>query len=209
MWVEKPYMLHTHSQFSVILLVRMWVEKILVNKNKNRKTSSSLWGCELKSVRFHWLGFAQHVILLVRMWVEKWSIWNTYRQGLCHPPCEDVSWKGLLPKSFALSASSSSLWGCELKNPFYTLLLCCKYRHPPCEDVSWKSNLVYIILWLQCHPPCEDVSWKTIIKQYSLIFFVILLVRMWVEKSYLYTCVTQSLVILLVRMWVEKFPYNI
>ena len=34
---------------NVILLVRMWVEKTLVNKNKNRKMSSSLWGCELKN----------------------------------------------------------------------------------------------------------------------------------------------------------------
>ena len=102
-------------RYIVILLVRMWVEKIVSSCLHPVYTSSSLWGCELKSVRFHWLGFAQHVILLVRMWVEKWSIWNTYRQGLCHPPCEDVSWKGLLPKSFALSASSSSMWGCELK----------------------------------------------------------------------------------------------
>ena len=99
--------------------------------------SSSLWGCELKNEAYGTLTDRDYVILLVRMWVEKIP----------------------LKKELHL-LGSSSLWGCELKNPFYTLLLCCKYRHPPCEDVSWKSNLVYIILWLQCHPPCEDVSWK-------------------------------------------------
>ena len=78
------------------------------------------------------------VILLVRMWVEKT---NSVCPGI---------W-----------VSSSSLWGCELKNlsPLHKAFF---FRHPPCEDVSWKAELERKLT-------SERV--------------VILLVRMWVEKT--------------------------
>ena len=123
---------------TVILLVRMWVEKLYGVARHYRTT----------------------VILLVRMWVENPSCKNIRNIGSCHPPCEDVSWKVLGPLLFMLVHRhppcedvswkslcltflsrfhwSSSLWGCELK------ILSLRHDssrlcHPPCEDVSWKS----------------------------------------------------------------------
>ena len=141
----------------VILLVRMWVEKVMVAVQVGMWWSSSLWGCELK-----------------KLW------WTRTKTGKCHPPCEDVSWKILCHCGFYklrvillvrmwvekycviadfTNLGSSSLWGCELKSWFY-LLNCFPFRHPPCEDVSWKSSSKLWIPMEASHPPCEDVSWK-------------------------------------------------
>ena len=54
------------------------------------------------------------------------------------------------------------------------------------------------------HPPCEDVSWKTYNTKNPTTVFVILLVRMWVEKFCQILWCFRIYVILLVRMWVEK-----
>ena len=82
---------------------------------------------------------------------------------LCHPPCEDVSWKKKTKENPLPEPPSSSLWGCELKNCSF-LAIHTRWCHPPCEDVSWKLNALCCF-----HLPC-----------------VILLVRMWVEKSFPY-----------------------
>ena len=99
--------------------------------------SSSLWGCELKNViRF----YRQYEDESSSLWgcelknvlISPWSI-PPHR----HPPCEDVSWKTryrlsanwrqvillvrmwvekAISQEVAQITSSSSLWGCELKN---------------------------------------------------------------------------------------------
>ena len=77
----------------VILLVRMWVEKLTSSTKHSTNMSSSLWGCELKKVFRSERRYTGSVILLVRMWVEKNfnNVKKTFLTG--HPPCEDVSWK--------------------------------------------------------------------------------------------------------------------
>ena len=115
MWVEKSETGWTYAESTVILLVRMWVEK---------------WNLQWHNTK------TGKVILLVRMWVEKS---NKLASGKGNP--------------------SSSLWGCELKimsrREYKTIR-----RHPPCEDVSWKFSLKTAPCYHSCHPPCEDVSWK-------------------------------------------------
>ena len=70
MWVEKLDLVYSFCVSIVILLVRMWVEKSIRSTTLILKRSSSLWGCELKT-------FA--------------CLFSTVRHR--HPPCEDVSWK--------------------------------------------------------------------------------------------------------------------
>ena len=166
---------------SVILLVRMWVEKHSFSGKQRRGWSSSLWGCELK------------------------NLWYKSRlKEVCHPPCEDVSWK-----AYEHSVRSAP------------------HGHPPCEDVSWKAKEHNIDTHGASHPPCEDVSWKNSGEQeqenknpssslwgcelkmslkrwLSFPPIVILLVRMWVEKYLFCEDLKATVVILLVRMWVEK-----
>ena len=184
MWVEKLYALFykvllsghppcedvswkignpvSYKSNNVILLVRMWVEKTLVNKNKNRKTSHP--PCEDVSWKFHGFKFFVYIIVirLVRMWVEKMKHFS-----LCH------------------RILSSSLWGCELKT-FSAGSSSRPDSHPPCEDVSWKIIGIVVFIDMNRHPPCEDVSWKKRNTSHTVNRFnVILLVRMWVEKSYI------------------------
>ena len=100
--------------------------------------SSSLWGCELKN----------HAICQQIYY-------------LCHPPCEDVSWKAGVGQRYYEGE-----------------------RHPPCEDVSWKMRkekkqlpdivILHVRMWVE-----KDLT----LIQYSGAK-VILLVRMWVEKFY-------------------------
>ena len=137
----------------------MWVEKSLNCINTSFSlSSSSLWGCELKK------------------YLETHP-----SRTISHPPCEDVSWKIIIPASIALA-----------------------YRHPPCEDVSWQTFSAFHSSCNRCHPPCEDVSWKPFDIYVWQLQIVILLVRMWVEKLLFLTEFSAEHVILLVRMWVEK-----
>ena len=48
MWVEMTYFLYQSLYVIVILLVRMWVEIFRRHLNWIKRSSSSLWGCELK-----------------------------------------------------------------------------------------------------------------------------------------------------------------
>ena len=143
--------------------------------------SSSLWGCELKrriearSTRTH------DVILLVRMWVEK------------TPSSTDNAQRVVI--------LLVRMW--VEKHTLFRLSPLSR-RHPPCEDVSWKSrNSTRSLVWSR-HPPCEDVSWKEEAINILTEQIVILLVRMWVEKTAWCSYPTIRIVILLVRMWVEK-----
>ena len=67
----KPFDIYVWQLQIVILLVRMWVEKLLF------LTEFS----------------AEHVILLVRMWVEKQACFQPSHSVHRHPPWEDESWK--------------------------------------------------------------------------------------------------------------------
>ena len=100
----------------VILLVRMWVEKLDLEAKEGGDRSSSMWGCELKS---KWFRTFKVCRWLSSMWGCELKKRSSPRRSVkCrHPPCEDVSWKG------------SKLVG-KLKG----------ISHPPCEDVSWKEN---------------------------------------------------------------------
>ena len=148
-------------KIAVILLVRMWVEKAQQRMNNLQNQSSSLWGCELKN-----------------------NLFLPRASTLCHPPCEDVSWKTTNAR-IVEKISSSSLWGCEL-----------------------KRNQIYVEAIAGGHPPCEDVSWKNIYKRLCSKYRVILLVRMWVENLTQWRYYQNVLVILLVRMWVEKLLFQ-
>ena len=123
------------------------------------------------------------------------------------------------------STSSSSLWGCELKNPI-SVIRKLATSHPPCEDVSWKSNIArgssdYLVIllvrmWVENtppinvmiptlrHPPCEDVSWKDNIADIDGGWFGHPPCEdvSWKVKDHA-SEITET-VILLVRMWVEK-----
>ena len=172
---------YSFSRFVVILLVRMWVEKIPLKKELHLLGSSSLWGCELKN---HICYIPIHNFLSSSLWgceLKKFW-WTRTKTGKRHPPCEDVSWKVLDSIDWDSPNMSSSLWGCELKNEAYGTLtdrdyvillvrmwvekVCYRkalpflHRHPPCEDVSWKVVLRPHTPARSCHPPCEDVSWK-------------------------------------------------
>ena len=166
------------------------------------ESSSSLWGCELKSLSFQF---------------------HAYNQ--CHPPCEDVSWKLILEFNIE-NNSSSSLWGCELKNAMISVelfvshvILLVRMWVEKSWGVTFKIywNVILLVrMWVEkthlswhrlnrlCHPPCEDVSWKINDWRYKDVGYVILLVRMWVENVQRRTASICWNVILLVRMWVEK-----
>ena len=175
----KIYIVHFKAVCVVILLVRMWVEKIMLRLNSASKSSSSLWGCELKNCRWaFWFARKSHPPCEDVSWKNKehpaavycdshppcedvsWKVDDVDEElkAVGHPPCEDVSWKEDNSELEVLMMSSS-LWGCELKNLHCTLQSSVR-RHPPCEDVSWKDNKINLYAW-------DDV---------------ILLVRMWVEK---------------------------
>ena len=202
MWVEKPDEKTNTKARWVILLVRMWVEKAIVSLLGGDGKSSSLWGCELKN--------------RIRIRTQRLN---------CHPPCEDVSWKIhkniirkkwgviLLVRMWVEKTPSSTdnaqrvvillvrMW--VEKHTLFRLSPLSR-RHPPCEDVSWKSrNSTRSLVWSR-HPPCEDVSWKEEAINILTEQIVILLVRMWVEKTAWCSYPTIRIVILLVRMWVEK-----
>ena len=106
----------------VILLVRMWVEKSVICQTMKIKSSSSLWGCELK----------RPVGLYVISSGESSSLWGcelkricnkTVQWKICHPPCEDVSWKDYLSE-----------------------IVRYEMGHPPCEDVSWKIAMLILMI---------------------------------------------------------------
>ena len=126
---------------------------------------------------------------------------------LCHPPCEDVSWKKKTkenplpePPSSSLwgcelksrgpsfwwsSPVSSSLWGCELKNMW--MIRSCRVRLSSSLWGCELKNCSFLAIHTRwCHPPCEDVSWKLNALCCFHLPCVILLVRMWVEKSFPY-----------------------
>ena len=177
----KEDLIRTLAEHNVILLVRMWVEKKVAKWWLYFGKSSSLWGCELKrriearSTRTH------DVILLVRMWVEK------------TPSSTDNAQRVVI--------LLVRMW--VEKHTLFRLSPLSR-RHPPCEDVSWKSrNSTRSLVWSR-HPPCEDVSWKEEAINILTEQIVILLVRMWVEKTAWCSYPTIRIVILLVRMWVEK-----
>ena len=124
------------------------------------------------------------------------------------------------------STSSSSLWGCELKNCRWAFWFARK-SHPPCEDVSWKNKEHPAAVYCDSHPPCEDVSWKflavgispvasmssslwgcelKIQYVYHALFFV-LSSSLWgceLKNFSTFLSVIATAVILLVRMWVEN-----
>ena len=188
--------------FTVILLVRMWVENFCSARIRHRHSVILLVRMWVENLS--WLTSAQErqVILLVRMWVENSSA--TVAQSVENVILLVRMWvenSGTYVTN--VSGSSSSLWGCELKIlPLSVFLL--THRHPPCEDVSWK--VLDSIDWDMptSHPPCEDVSWKDMLK----------IMKKAEKSSSLWGCELKkqraqhwlciSKVILLVRMWVEK-----
>ena len=104
-------------KIAVILLARMWVEKVFLVLSINVMKSSSLWGCELKSWQVNPYGTTG----------RSSSLWG----------CELKCYHSISTKSVVWS---SSLWGCELKgNRNWIWRNGC--GHPPCEDVSWKIHI--------------------------------------------------------------------
>ena len=159
MWVENDRTVLCYRIIIVILLVRMWVEKLYCRSNGYNKGSSSLWGCELKTA------------CSSRQWIP-----------LRHPPCEDVSWKiaGELSDSLGKVILLVRMWVEKTKNirQQYIAIVILLVR-------MWVEKLFDFSI-SNCnsrHPPCEDVSWKfDTMNPEELQLAVILLVRMWVEK---------------------------
>ena len=158
----------------------MWVENLRILAYWLLHRSSSLWGCELKNrekqqayrnqshppcedvswkTKFTRRYHKRSVILLVRMWVEN----NGYGQVADTGATSSSLWGCELKKYFHQRKTtwnlSSSLWGCELKRTWEKRKKIA-YSHPPCEDVSWKTGGMSMNPYMSCHPPCEDVSWK-------------------------------------------------
>ena len=143
----------------VILLGRMWVEKQVATCYGVDRQSSSLGGCELKNGIMCTYSRMHSVILLGRMWVEKTDI--SVEDGIVvSSSLGGCELKRHSERKEQQSIVSSSLGGCELKNKTHAL-----------------GNLV------DSHPPWEDVSWKWYHPWLLLLGQVILLGRMWVEKS--------------------------
>ena len=167
-----------------------------------QEQSSSLWGCELKVYRDERQS-THIVILLVRMWVERWGVENYER--LCRVILLVRMWVERDLLCLFLWASNVILlvrmWVERTPLvPSEKLSL----SHPPCEDVSWKSWSLPKLKLPHRHPPCEDVSWKICYRLSVYRRYVILLVRMWVERGMEILMGYSRWVILLVRMWVER-----
>ena len=120
------------------------------------------------------------VSLLVRLWVEIIEYIPKYRQVQRQPPCEAVSWN-TLDEIISITGA----------------------RQPPCEAVSWNVLSVRVLLLLLCQPPCEAVSWNLSASATTILSFVSLLVRLWVEINSAKCLASVRIVSLLVRLWVE------
>ena len=99
----------------VSLLVRLWVEILLISLHWFQARSASLWGCELKCQIIHTRTQIIKVSLLVRLWVEIRPCGCGRMPQRCQPPCEAVSWNGTVSCMAGSPHLSASLWGCELK----------------------------------------------------------------------------------------------
>ena len=143
------------------------------------------------------------------MWVENYI---SHLLALRHPSsslwgCELKRWWYC---SHLWYGRSSSLWGCELKsfNDIHSDLLPVSSSLWGCElkkeDKREPITRTAVILLVR--------MWVEKSRTIFLMIFacVILLVRMWVEKYVNDTFLPCQIVILLVRMWVEKlfFPCN-
>ena len=113
-WKDQPVI--KRKAASVILLVRMWVEKKIIPNWR------CLWchpPCEDVSWKFN--------TFIMRSF------------SFCHPPCEDVSWKtggmSMNPYMSCHPPCEDVSW--KIRNELITNETPC---HPPCEDVSWKEN---------------------------------------------------------------------
>ena len=211
----------------VSLLVRLWVEMLLLSGSHSKTLSASLWGCELK--------YGIHILL---------KLWRK-----CQPPCEAVSWNTVSIRSFNLPSGQPPCeavsWNnvtvnvtdetisqppCEAVSWNWTLLNTGEdvSGQPPCEAVSWNFNQTITAtgrirsasLWgceLKCsrsrlhilhysQPPCEAVSWNPFLGLNLTSAEVSLLVRLWVEMHMPLIHSSCNLVSLLVRLWVEMIP---
>ena len=165
---------------TVILLVRMWVEKEIGEVTVWIAQSSSLWGCELKNSATTETTESGTSSSLWGCELKK-NLMAYYDSPICHPPCEDVSWKVIHHLLCSLydrhpSCEDVSWKTCEFNDSILA------DGHPPCEDVSWKISGDVGKQLENRHPPCEDVSWKVNEASIRTVSWVILHVRMWVEK---------------------------
>ena len=139
--------------------MRLWVEMLTDAGRTAWQTVSLLVRLWVEILGIVYLAYCLLVSLLVRLWVE------IFTWGL-----QDIS------------ASSASLWGCELKYvgdrsaPF-------KYCQPPCEAVSWNVLLPLLLLLWNTSASLWGCELKYYSKLKGRIIEVSLLVRLWVEIS--------------------------
>ena len=164
----------------VSLLVRLWVEILLILSKYDGQLSASLWGCELKWTAHHSEGYP----------LKSASLWG------CELKYETIA------DSF-VQELSASLWGCELK---CTEIGIPSAR----SDVSLLVRLWVEMFWTVCYLQHHSVSllvrlWVEITVDYlsPLSAVVSLLVRLWVEILRGATKMELDKVSLLVRLWVE------
>ena len=127
-----------HKKSTVILLVRMWVEK---------------FGSTTK------MGAGSHPPREDVSWKDESEMKD--RAGHCHPPREDVSWK-----TSAIPIATSPLrhppredvsWKDSTGITMYT-----GTSHPPREDVSWK-----VLECSGCKMPVSSSSWGCELKRWK------------------------------------------
>ena len=152
------YRIELIPSLAVDLLVRSWIERLMILTALQKTQSTSLWGRELKDhdpdvpwepdgstslwgrelkVETGLLAvFLGHVDLLVRSWIERFK-----KPLLSYWPKVDLlvrSWIERQHRPYQkCSTASTSLWGRELKE-LSNGLLHGIHRRPPCEVVNWK-----------------------------------------------------------------------
>ena len=147
LWVEIWWSYRHNNRKNVSLLVRLWVEiivkvignylalvSLLVRLWVEIMIRNLLWSvvirqppCEAVSWNFSDLLTLQNTVCQPPCEAVSWnndSETNVYTLD-CQPPCEAVSWNCSFGYRKSKSATSASLWGCELK------------YHPPSSQYSF------------------------------------------------------------------------
>ena len=117
-----------------------------------------MWGCELKRIcnkTVQWK--ICHPPCEDVSWKDYLSEIVRYEMG--HPPCEDVSWKIVAGLFATLYVQSSSMWGCELKKHSKEWTIC-RTKSSSLWGCELKNRNADTYDRVGGHPPCEDVSWK-------------------------------------------------
>ena len=180
-WIERLPDKPVRQHKIVDLLVRSWIERSTAACWCGRRSSTSLWGRELKVYAYILHAFRKSVDLLVRSWIE--SVYGGYGLGQWTVDLLVRSWiESNFQQQKFVGCTSTSLWGRELK-AWNMRFKCFMWSRPPCEVVNWKEKMTD-----------SDV----------MVYLVDLLVRSWIERAVAVCTPFSGQVDLLVRSWIER-----